>query len=154
MSTPRVLTRELWLPRPAGEVFAFFADARNLDAITPPWLHFRILSPDPAMHEGALLDYRIRLRGVPIRWRTRITAWDPPHRFVDAQLRGPYRLWVHEHTFEPRPGGVLCRDRVEYDAPGGPLVHRLLVAPDLARIFDYRAKRMQELFGPVDDPAP
>src|SRR5262249_6627812 len=126
----RTLTTELWLPKPAEEVFAFFGDARNLDAVTPSWLHFRILTPMPMeMRRGATLEYRIRWRWVPLHWRTEITAWEPPFRFVDEQVKGPYRRWWHEHLFEMRDGGTLMRDRVEYAVPGWlaqPLLHRLL----------------------------
>jgi ligand-binding SRPBCC domain-containing protein len=156
----RTLATEVWLPRPRDEVFAFFADAHNLDALTPPWLRFRVLTPRPvAMRPGAVIDYRLRLRGLPLRWRSEITAWDPPRRFVDEQRRGPYRRWAHEHTFEEDRGGTLVRDRVEYAAPGGPLeplLHRLLVGPDLAAVFAYREEKLRELFGGAaraDDPA-
>ena len=136
------------LPRPRSEVFGFFADAANLQALTPPWLHFRILSPPPiAMKQGALIDYRIRLRGLPVGWKTEITAWEPPRRFVDEQLRGPYRLWVHEHGFEEIEGGTLATDFVRYAVPGGALVNRLLVARDLRTVFGYRHRKLQELFG-------
>lgn len=145
------LETEQWLPRPVGEVFAFFADIHNLDELTPPWLHFRILTPGPIlMGLGARIEYRIRWRGLPLRWRTEITAWEPPHRFVDRQVRGPYRLWVHEHAFIERDGGTVARDRVEYAVPGGvlgPLVRRLFVGPDVTRIFDYRRGRMTRRFG-------
>jgi ligand-binding SRPBCC domain-containing protein len=143
------LTARLALPRPAAEVFAFFADAGNLELLTPPWLHIEIRTPRPiAMRPGALIDYRLRLRGLPVSWRTAITAWEPPRRFVDEQLRGPYRLWVHEHTFEEQPDGTtLAGDRVRYAVPGGRLVHRLLVARDIRTIFAYREARMRELFG-------
>lgn len=150
----RTFTAEQWLPRPLDEVFAFFSDAYNLDAVTPPWLHFQFLTPrPPAMHVGLLIDYRIRLHGLPMRWRTEITHWEPPHRFVDRQLRGPYRQWVHEHTFVARDGGTLMRDRVEYAVPGWilePLIVRWLVGPDMARIFGYRRDKMRELFGPIE----
>jgi ligand-binding SRPBCC domain-containing protein len=143
------LETELWLPRPREEVFAFFADAVNLELITPPWLRFQILSPLPiAMRQGALIDYRLRLRGVPLGWQTQISVWEPPLRFVDAQLRGPYRRWVHEHLFEESDGGTLCRDRVEYAVPGGWLVERLLVRPDLDRIFAYRRERLKKILSP------
>jgi ligand-binding SRPBCC domain-containing protein len=133
------LTTEVWLPRSRDEVLAYFADAGNLQAITPPWLHFSILTPRPfEMRQGALIDYRLRLRGILIGWRTEITAWEPPARFVDEQLRGPYRLWRHEHTFEESQGGTLMRDAVDYRVPGGALVHTLLVRRDLQKIFEYR----------------
>jgi ligand-binding SRPBCC domain-containing protein len=144
----------VWLPRPRGAVFAFFADAANLEAITPPWLNFHILTPPPiALRTGALIDYRLRVHGVPLRWRTRIAAWEPPFRFVDEQLRGPYRRWVHEHTFEERDGGTLCRDGVEYDVLGGRLVERLFVRRDVEKIFAHRKERLVEMFGrPVEQP--
>ena len=144
----RSFAAEQWLPRPRAEVFPFFADAANLERLTPPWLEFRILTPRPvAMREGALIDYRLRIRGVPVRWRTRIAVWEPPERFVDEQLKGPYRLWVHEHTFLERDGGTLCRDQVRYAVPGGALVDRLLVRPDVERIFAWRRRVLAELFG-------
>ena len=144
----RSFAAEQWLPRPRAEVFPFFADAANLERLTPPWLSFRILTPRPvAMAAGALIDYRLRIRGVPVRWRTRIAVWEPPDRFVDEQLRGPYRLWVHEHTFAERDGGTLCRDEVRYAVPGGALVDRLLVRPDVERIFAWRRQALADLFG-------
>lgn len=147
----RTLTAELWLPRPVGELFDFFSDAWNLDVLTPPWLHFRILTPRPLpLHQGTRIEYRLRWRGVPLRWLTEIAVWEPPFRFVDRQLKGPYRQWVHEHTFEEKDGGTLLRDRVDYAIPGWlaePLIARLVVAPDVERIFAYRRRKMQELFG-------
>jgi ligand-binding SRPBCC domain-containing protein len=132
------------------EVFPFFADARNLEALTPPLLHFHIITPNVEMMPGALIDYSLRIRGVPVRWRTEITLGEPPHRFVDMQIRGPYRLWRHLHTFESKDGGTLCGDVVEYAlprVPGRGIVHKLLVRPDLERIFDFRAQVMQRTFG-------
>lgn len=138
---------ELWLPRSREEVFAFFSDAHNLQAITPPWVKFEVLTPAPvAMRAGALIDYRIRIRGVPIRWRTEITEWQPPLRFVDVQLRGPYRLWHHTHTFESRDGGTLCVDDVRYRPRGGWLMDRLFVRRDVRSIFAYRQLRLKERF--------
>lgn len=138
----------LVIPRPRGEVFAFFADAANLQRITPPWLKFRVLTPTPiAMAEGTLIDYRLRLHGVPLSWRTRISAWEPPHRFVDEQLRGPYRRWVHEHVFVEEDGGTTCLDRVEYAVPGGALVDRLFVRPDVERIFAFRRDALLRIVG-------
>jgi len=143
------LEREVWIPRPVGEVFAFFADPANLEALTPAFLNFRVLTPGVVLREGAVIDYRIRLRGVPIRWRSLIRAWEPGVRFVDEQLKGPYRVWVHEHTFTARDGGTLCGDRVTYAVPLGWMVHRWLVRPDLERIFAYRRARLLEEFHAV-----
>jgi ligand-binding SRPBCC domain-containing protein len=143
-----ILTAEQWLPRRRDEVFPFFAEAANLEKITPSFLHFRILSPLPIeMRQGARIDYRISLRGIPMRWRTEITVWEPPFRFVDTQLTGPYRQWIHEHTFEDRDGGTWCRDRVEYRVPGGALVHTLFVERDVRAIFAYRRDALARLFG-------
>ena len=142
------LRNEVWLPRPIGEVFEFFADAHNLETITPPMLRFEALTPAPIrMGAGTLIDYKLRLRGIPMRWRSEITAWEPPHRFVDEQRRGPYSMWVHEHTFEEKDGGTLARDIVEYAVPGGALVNRLFVARDVRRIFEYRTERLLEELG-------
>lgn len=146
------LTNELWLPQSPEEVFPFFADAGNLELLTPPSLRFRILTSLPIeMAVGTLIDYRIRLRGMPIRWQSEITAWEPPYRFVDEQRRGPYCLWVHEHVFMPREGaaqngGTLARDVVRYAVPGGAIVQRLFVASELERIFDYRNAALRRNF--------
>jgi ligand-binding SRPBCC domain-containing protein len=143
------LVREQPLPGTPDEVFPFFADAGNLEAITPPFLRFRIVTPRPiAMHEGTLIEYRLRLHGVPVRWRTRIDVWEPGVRFVDRQLSGPYELWHHTHEFEALPGGgTLMRDVVRYRLPFGILgaLARPLVSRDLKTIFDYRAQRVAEL---------
>ena len=139
----------LWLPRPRREVFPFFAEARNLEAITPPWLRFEVLTPAPIeMRAGALIDYRIRVHGIPFCWRTEIAEWDPPRRFVDRQRRGPYRLWHHTHTFEEQDGGTRCTDHVGYRPRGGALMNWLFVRRDVERIFQYRQRRLQELFPP------
>jgi ligand-binding SRPBCC domain-containing protein len=139
---------EQWLPRPRVEVFPFFADAANLQAITPPWLDFKVVTPGPlSMRSGALIDYRLKLRGIPIGWRTEISVWEPPFRFVDRQLKGPYRQWIHEHTFEEKDGGTLCRDVVDYAVPGGALVNRFFVRRDVEKIFAYRRERLARLFG-------
>ncbi len=138
--TVREFKSELWLPLPPEEVFPFFGNAANLDALTPPWLHFRILTPLPiVMREGTVIDYRLQVHGISLRWRTRISAWQPPHRFVDEQLRGPYRQWIHEHTFEPCNDGTLARDLLRYVVPFDALLHRWFVGPDIERIFEFRA---------------
>ncbi|MHC4877187.1 MAG: SRPBCC family protein [Planctomycetota bacterium] len=143
-----VLSCDHWLPLPRISVFAFFSDAYRLEELTPPWLRFRVLTEPPIeMCRGRLIDYRLRLRGVPIRWRTEISAWEPPVRFEDSQLRGPYRKWVHEHLFEEVDGGTRVRDRVVYSVPGGSLVERLFVRGDVRRIFEYRQSRLPELLG-------
>ena len=144
----REFCSELWLPLPPEKLFPFFAAAANLEILTPPWLNFKIVTPTPIpMHEGTLIDYRLRIHGLPVRWRTRISEWRPPHRFVDEQLRGPYRQWIHEHTFEAQAGGTLTRDRVSYAAPLDWLVHRHLVRPDIEMIFKFRAAVLQKRFG-------
>jgi ligand-binding SRPBCC domain-containing protein len=137
------LEREQLLPVAPGEAFEFFADALNLEAITPPWLHFRVETPAPiAMDRGTLISYRLRLHGLPVGWLTRIVLWEPGRRFQDVQLRGPYRVWRHTHSFEPHERGTTMRDRVDYALPLGPLgevAHAVLVRRDLERIFDFRA---------------
>jgi ligand-binding SRPBCC domain-containing protein len=147
------LTTSVWLPAEIDRVFEFFSRADNLERLTPPFLNFRIVTPPPvAMRRGTLIDYRIALHGLPLRWRSEITLWDPPHRFVDEQRRGPYRRWRHTHAFEARGEGTLVADRVEYALWGGALVNRLLVAPDLRRIFRYRHTALRELFGGAEAP--
>jgi ligand-binding SRPBCC domain-containing protein len=142
------LLSEIWLPRPLSEIFPFFADANNLQRMTPPWVSFRILTKGPIrMQVGALIDYRIGVHGVPMRWRTRITAWEPPFRFVDEQLKGPYTFWRHEHRFLERDGGTVVIDDLRYATPGGPLVLKHLVQPDVQRIFDHRKEVLVALFG-------
>lgn len=143
MGRVHILRREQQLPLPPGDAFGFFGDAHNLERITPPWLGFRVLTPAPiAMGPGTRIEYRLRLHGLPVRWRTEIAVWEPPHRFVDVQLSGPYRLWHHTHEFEPAgDGSTRMRDTVRYALPLGPLgalAHRALVARDLERIFDFR----------------
>jgi ligand-binding SRPBCC domain-containing protein len=144
------LNRSQLIDRPIDELFSFFAKAENLGAISPEWLDFRIATSAPIeMAEGAVIDYTIKLRGMPMRWRSEITAWEPPYRFVDEQRRGPYRYWIHEHEFEAvSETATLVHDRVRYDVPGGALVHKLFVEPDLERLFSYRAKKLDEIFHP------
>jgi ligand-binding SRPBCC domain-containing protein len=138
------LKSEQWFPQSLTAVFPFFADAFNLEIITPPWLHFHILTLPPIkMTEGTRIDYRLRLHGIPIRWQSEIIAWEPPHRFIDAQRRGPYRLWVHEHTFIPHEDGTLVRDEVEYAGRGGGWVQKLFIAPNLKKVFDYRRRTLK-----------
>ena len=145
------IDRAQLVPSPLEEVFAFYADVSNLEALTPPWLRFRILTPQPiGVGEGTVIDYVLALHGVPMHWRTRIERWEPGRRFVDRQVEGPFALWEHTHTFEELPGGTLIRDLVAYRMPLGAvgrLAHRLLIRRDLDRIFDYRRGAVMELLG-------
>jgi ligand-binding SRPBCC domain-containing protein len=139
---------EQWLPRPLDEVFPFFSDARNLEKLTPDWLRFDVLTPGPIeMSVGTTIDYRLKWHGIPMRWTSEIAAWEPPHRFVDRQIRGPYRLWHHEHRFEADDGGTRIIDEVEYAVWGGALANRLGVARDIERIFAHRQRVLDELYG-------
>jgi hypothetical protein len=141
------LRRELWLPAPLEEVFEFFSDPGNLAKITPPRMHFRMTTPTPIqMCAGLFLDYQLKVFGVPIKWRSEITEWEPPFRFVDEQREGPYQLWHHEHEFLAKNGGTLALDHVRYAVPFDFIAHRLLVLPDLNRIFDFRRQKLQERF--------
>ena len=141
------LSTTAWLPQPVDVVFPFFGDAHNLNVLTPPWLHFEILTPKPIpMHVGTLIDYRIKLRGIPMTWKTRITLWEPNARFVDEQVHGPYLEWVHTHRFEALDGGTLMKDTVRYRVPGGALVNTLFVQRDVARIFRYRLDALRGRF--------
>jgi ligand-binding SRPBCC domain-containing protein len=147
----RVFESEQLVHAPLEKVFEFFSHAGNLERITPPSLGFRILTPLPIdMRSGTLIDYRISLHGIPLRWRTEILDWNPPHSFVDVQLRGPYKLWHHTHSFERVSDSVTrMRDRVRYQAPFGPLgllVVPLFVAPEVGRIFAFRTRAIEEIF--------
>jgi ligand-binding SRPBCC domain-containing protein len=138
-----LLERQQRIDLPLDRAFAFYGDARNLERITPPWLGFEVTTAGPIeMGVGTLIEYRLRLHRVPVRWRTRIAIWEPPRRFVDVQVKGPYSLWEHTHTFEEDgPEATIIRDRVRYSIPFGPLgevADRLLVRRDLVQIFDYR----------------
>lgn len=139
---------ETWLPLPPEQLFPFFAEAANLEIITPPWLKFKLLTPPPIeMREGTLIDYKLLIHGLPVKWRTRISTWQPPHCFVDEQLRGPYRKWVHHHTFDASGGGTFVRDLVQYAVPFDFVVHRWLVRPDIEQIFRYRSAQLRKRFG-------
>ena len=151
-----LLEREQFIPRPLAEVFPFFADAANLQAITPAFLDFRFLTTLPIeMRPGTLIDYQIKLFGLPLKWRTRIEEFEPPHRFADVQVRGPYKLWHHTHEFREVEGGTLMTDRVRYQLYLGPLgwlAHVLWVRRTLARIFDHRWQTIERLL--CGDPKP
>ncbi len=145
------LEREQVVDRPVDEVFRFFSMARNLERLTPPWLRFSVITPEPiAKRSGTLIDYRLRVRGIPLRWRSRIEEWHENTSFVDRQIRGPYRLWHHSHEFSAEGDGTRVLDRVDYALPLGPLgevVHRVLVKRDLRRIFDYRREVVGRVLG-------
>jgi ligand-binding SRPBCC domain-containing protein len=142
------LSTRLFVARDLETTFGFFADAGNLQRLTPPWLDFEILTPQPIpMQTGALIDYRITVHGLPVRWRTEIAEWAPPFRFVDQQVRGPYWLWHHTHTFRALDGGTVVEDTVRYRPIGGALVHGLFVKRDLERIFTYRQEEILRVFG-------
>jgi ligand-binding SRPBCC domain-containing protein len=144
------LDRTTVIPRDREEVFGFFSEAANLQRLTPPFLDFRIVTPQPiSMRAGTLIDYQLRLFGIAVRWRTRIEEFVPVSHFVDVQLSGPYRLWHHRHEFESVPGGTAMRDCVDYELPLGPLgslARALFVRRTLDRIFDYRTAAIQKIF--------
>ncbi len=149
MKTHR-LEREQRLEHPIDEVFQFFSRASNLERITPAWLSFEVLTPEPIlMHIGTLIEYRLRVHRVPLRWVSRIEAWEPGRSFVDRQLRGPYGLWHHRHIFEPvEANATIVRDDVDYALPLGPLgelAHPLFVRRDVERIFEYRRQAVDRL---------
>lgn len=141
------LHASVWLPKPVDEIFPFFANARNLERITPPFLKFNVATPEPIdMKAGALIDYKLKVRGIPMKWTSKISHWEPNVRFVDEQIKGPYRRWHHTHAFEAADGGTLAKDIVEYDVPGGPIAHALFVRRDVKSIFAYRGSKLLELF--------
>ena len=143
------LERRQYLERPLEDVFRFFAAARNLERITPSWLSFEVLTPEPVeMEVGALIDYRLRVHGVPLGWTSQIEVWEPNRQFVDRQLRGPYRLWHHRHRFAPAGSGTLVGDEVHYAVPFGAvgeLADPLFVRRDLERVFDHRHEAVKRI---------
>jgi ligand-binding SRPBCC domain-containing protein len=146
-------TSELWLPRPRDEVFQFFADAGNLEALTPPWLHVEMLTPAVVLRPGVRIDYRLRLYGIPLRWQSEISRWEPPDCFVDEQRRGPYRRWVHTHTFAEERGGTRVGDAVEFEVAFEWLAG-WFVMRDVRKIFAFRTKVLLNVFGAPDAPHP
>jgi ligand-binding SRPBCC domain-containing protein len=143
----RVLERTQLVAKPRDDVFAFFADPRNLEAITPPWLRFRIDEAPARLEQGSLLRYRLHLHGVPIRWLTRMETWTPPGSFTDRQLRGPYLVWVHTHRFTACAAGTEVYDHVRYRIPGGRLAPSWRVERWLWEIFEYRRGALERLLG-------
>ncbi|MGD9645143.1 MAG: SRPBCC family protein [Pirellulales bacterium] len=146
------LQSTFWLSQRRDQIFEFFSDAFQLETLTPAWLSFAVLTPRPIeIRAGTLIDYRLRLHGLPIRWQSRISVWEPPVRFVDEQTRGPYRRWHHEHAFVEVDGGTLCRDTVDYAPRGGRLLNALFVRRDLLRVFAFRQQKLRELFGETSE---
>ena len=146
-----VFRSEQFVPRPQDEVFEFFSKAENLQELTPAWLHFRILSVDPSpVRKGTLIKYSLRWRIFPIYWTTEIVEWEPPRRFVDVQLKGPYKLWHHEHGFVAEGNGTRIMDEVQYQLPFGflgTIAHALKVKKDVETIFTYRTGAVNRIFG-------
>jgi ligand-binding SRPBCC domain-containing protein len=150
----RTLERRQWVSLDLHDVFAFFARPENLPLITPPWLGFRILTPGPiTMRRGLVIDYTVRVLGRPTPWRSSIAEYDPPHGFRDVQVAGPYRLWDHRHRFRREGNGTLIEDSVVYEPPLGPLgalLDAVIIRRQLAAIFDYRRRRIEDLFGALE----
>ncbi len=151
MATPFILEREQWVPSPLHDVFAFFSDAKNLENLTPAWLRFEILTPQPMeIRAGSIVDYKLRWHGIPLRWKTEITKWEPPHSFEDLQIKGPYQLWRHTHSFEAVGNGTRIHDLVHYALPFGLLgriAYSFSVRRNVETIFRYRDQQVRALFG-------
>ncbi len=144
------LIREQMIPCSVDEVFQFFADAGNLEILTPPWLSFEILTPGRIeMHAGTIIQYALKVHQIPVHWTTAISEWNPPHEFVDVQLRGPYILWHHRHKFQSLGNETRMIDEIHYRLPLGCIgraTHWLFVERDLCQIFDYRARIVGQQF--------
>jgi ligand-binding SRPBCC domain-containing protein len=153
MSTPYKISHAQLVPRPLQQVFSFFSRAENLEEITPEWLNFQVMSVEPEpIQNGTLIEYKLRLHGFPLHWTSQIVEWDPPHRFVDLQLQGPYKLWRHTHLFLVEGKNTRICDEVIYSLPLGPLgqmAHSLFVRRDVEHIFAFRASAMRTRFGQV-----
>lgn len=146
----------VWIARPRAEVFAFFADPAHLPRVSPPWLRLTLRAAPPVLAAGAVLDFRMRWLGLPLSWRAFIREWDPPYRFVDVQVRGPWARWEHRHRFLEEGGGTWIEDRVTYRLPFGPLgrlAHAILVERQLRAMWTYRQARLGDLVAPVSSPA-
>lgn len=145
-----ILEAEQFIARPVAEVFKFFCDENNLEILTPEFLNFKVLGKStPTIQEGTLIDYKLSLHGIPLRWRTKIESWNPENSFVDTQLKGPYKLWHHTHTFEAKDGGTMAKDRVRFRLPFGPLgnfVVRVFVRRNVQKIFEYRTQKIGQIF--------
>jgi uncharacterized protein len=150
MVKPRTLHHITIVNSPRENVFRFFATLGNLNLITPPQFSMQLLwMSTRGIQLGTVIDYKIKVSGIPLKWRTKITAWDPPHRFVDVQLRGPYKIWIHEHVFEEEGNRTVIHDRLQYLSPGWilePLIDKWYIREQVASLFDYRARRLHEIF--------
>ncbi len=147
------LTTTTFIPESLERVFAFFSQAENLGKITPQWLKFQLVSPVPEMEVGARFEYKLTIHYLPVRWLTEISAWEPPLRFLDRQIKGPYREWIHEHRFESTDSGTLMTDTVHYRLPLGwlgSLAHWWFVRRDVENIFHYRNEVILQLFGETE----
>jgi ligand-binding SRPBCC domain-containing protein len=145
-----VLETRLWLARPRSQVFAFFADPTHLERVSPPSLRLRLLTPAVPLAAGAVLDFRVAWLGLPLRWRAYIREFDPPYRFVDVQVRGPWARWEHRHRFLEEDGGTWMEDRVTYRMALGPLgraAYAALVHRQLRAAWAFRQARVAELLG-------
>jgi hypothetical protein len=148
--TPHIIVRKTVINRPIEEVFEFFSKAENLNLLTPPELQFKILTPLPIkMKAGTLIDYKIKLNGIPFLWKTEISTWKVNECFVDQQLKGPYRVWHHTHSFKSIDGGTEMTDEVKYLSPGWflePIIQVLFIKKKVESIFDYRNQKLKEIF--------
>lgn len=145
-----ILTKTTVINKPLSEVFEFFSNAENLNKITPPDMQFKILTPLPIIiKKGTLIDYKIKVNGIPFNWQTEISEWEPNKRFIDKQLKGPYRVWIHEHTFEEKDGKTIMNDHVQFLSPGWflePIINKLFIEKKVKGIFAYREKILTNLF--------
>jgi ligand-binding SRPBCC domain-containing protein len=147
----RTIRQEVLVLGKPENIFSFFADARNLNQITPSWLNFHILNPDVKLEKGSRIEYSLKWRGIPLRWISEISDWQPPYRFIDTQIVGPYKTWIHKHEFVREDNKTRIIDEVHYSVPGSfiePLVHRFFVGPDIQRIFKFRTHTILKLFEP------
>jgi ligand-binding SRPBCC domain-containing protein len=145
-----ILTKTTVINKTLSEVFEFFSNAENLNKITPPDMQFKILTPLPIIiKKGTLIDYKIKVNGIPFKWQTEISEREPNKRFVDKQLKGPYRVWIHEHTFEEKDGKTIMNDHVQFLSPGWflePIINKLFIEKKVKGIFAYREKILTNLF--------
>jgi len=146
---------EQWLPWSPEELFPFYGDAYNLEVLTPDFLQFKVQTPRPIeMKPGAIIDYRLKVHGIPLKWRTRIDQWEPASHFVDEQIKGPYVKWYHQHRFEAHAGGTRVIDQVNFRPRGGPIIYHLFVKRDVENIFHFRQQKLFTMFGDPNGTSP